>query len=91
MVQSGSYVLSTPVVTATIRATVLHLEARNYQNDLFTWSKVMGPIYPFYARNADGSVEPKDNGEAIYDYGNGQSGMPSIAEAAVLTGPVITR
>lgn len=46
-------------------------------NDLFTWSKVMGPIYPFYARNADGSIKYKDNGEAIYDYGNGQSD-PSI-------------
>ena len=33
----------------------------------------MGPIYPFYARNADGSIKRDDQGNGIYDYGNGQT------------------
>lgn len=42
-------------------------------NDLFTWSELMGPIYPFYARNADGSIKRDNSGKGIYDYGNGMT------------------
>ncbi|MCG8698262.1 MAG: SusC/RagA family TonB-linked outer membrane protein, partial [Bacteroidales bacterium] len=60
----------------------------NYAN-LFNWSRIVAPIYPVMAYDSLGNVKLDDNGEKIYDFGNGQSGseVDSLAWKRTLGGP----
>lgn len=41
--------------------------------NLFYVSNLMAPIYPFYVRNADGSIKVDSHGYTVYDFGDGKS------------------
>lgn len=40
--------------------------------NIFYVSTYMAPIYPFYVRNADGSIYKDKNGYTVYDFGDGK-------------------
>ena len=45
--------------------------ADNASNNVFAYTSTMGPIYPLYIRNADGSFKYNKDGIQLYDYGTG--------------------
>ncbi|MCR5819554.1 MAG: TonB-dependent receptor [Bacteroidaceae bacterium] len=50
--------------------------------NLFYITNNMGPIYPLYVRNADGSIKV-ENGMTVYDYNQTNQSRPSIVGNAV--------
>lgn len=50
-------------------------------SNLFSWSRNMAPIYPIFARGADGSILTNANGRELYDWGRGETINPDGSEA----------
>lgn len=46
------------------------LATGSYTTNPFYYSRMMGPIYPVYKRDANGDYQLDDNGERILDYGD---------------------
>ncbi|MCQ2239965.1 MAG: SusC/RagA family TonB-linked outer membrane protein [Bacteroidaceae bacterium] len=58
--------------------------------NLFYITNDMGPIYPLYVRNADGSIK-KENGRTIYDSNQTNQKRPSVVGNAVRDNEVDSR
>ncbi len=44
-----------------------------YTSNPFYYGRMMGPIYPIYQRNADGSIKTMNDGSPAYDMGGGNT------------------
>jgi len=51
--------------------------------NIFYITNTVGPIYPLYVRNADGSIALGANGKTLYDSGNTNFKRPSIVGNAI--------
>jgi len=51
--------------------------------NLFYITNIIGPIYPLYVRNADGSIKYDDNGLVVYDANQTAFKRPSVVGNAV--------
>ena len=60
-------------VSGTTSNTLGFLAEGTYTTNPFYYSRMMGPIYPVYQRNADGSIATLADGSPLYDMGGGSN------------------
>ncbi len=54
-------------------APIQNFGSGTYAN-LFNWARIVAPIYPIFAYDENGNQRFDDNGDVIYDFGDGVSG-----------------
>jgi len=60
-------------LSGTTANTLGFLAEGTYTTNPFYYSRMMGPIYPIYQRNSDGSIASDANGNQLFDMGGGSS------------------
>lgn len=72
--------------------------AHTYQNipdqggiaGAFSWSRSIGPIYPVFGYNLDGTPVLDSNGNQVFDFGDGTGGTPQIRNYGSFANPYAT-
>lgn len=64
--------------------------ATNTYSNLFSWARNVAPIYPVYARDANGDFIRDENGDRIYDFGEAGDDIPGVRPYGAFNNPVAT-
>ena len=70
-------------------APIQNVGSSTYSN-LFSWARNVGPIYPVFARDANGALMTNPDGSSLYDFGEADDGVPGVRPYGAFNNPVAT-